>query len=259
MIKIKFTSGAIFLMVLVGGRAIEARVFRMNNETVATYFGGSYGPSLLKQTHFSGTSGSGVSIDKSFLFNYGAEFGLLFRGPKFGLRLGLESIKPPTLLKAVGSNAGGESLFELESNISALIPKITLEFNIMKGGDSWRAFIALGGGTATAVYKNSYTLTAEGLAAFPGLVDLSEEGTAMALLYDGGLSFETLMNDTTTAAITLGYRKLEVTGYKYKADVVNFTGTHAQGDSVLNEDGTAKKSLYNGPFVSLLFRFYLGK
>jgi hypothetical protein len=248
----------LLLMVLLNEEVLLARVFRMNNETVATYFGGTYGPSLLKQTHFSGTSGTGATIDKSVLINYSGEFGLLFRGSKLGLRFGMEAIKPTTLTKAIGSDSGGVKLYDFESNISALIPKITLEFNL-KSSDSWRTFLALGGGAATAIYKNSYTLTTDGQTTFPGVADFSDEATGTALLYDGALCFETLMNDTTTIAFSVGYRKLEVTGYKYKADVLNLSGNHLKGDPVLNDDGTAKTSLYNGAMASILFRFYLGK
>lgn len=246
------------IILLLSGEILWARVFRMNNETFATYFGASYGPSALKQTHFAGTSGTGATIDKSVDINYSGEFGVLFRSAKVGLRLGVEVIKPLTLAKAVGSDSGGTKLYDFESNISALVPKLTLEFNL-KSTDSWRTFLALGGGTATATYKNSYTLTAEGQTAFPGVADFNEEGTATALLYEGTLGFETLMSDTTTILIGLGYRQFNVTGYKYKADVVSFDASHASGDPVLNADGSSKASLYTGAHASILFRFYLGK
>lgn len=243
---------------LLSGKELEARVFRMNDETFATYFGASYGPSVLKQTHFSGTSGLGVVIDKSVTANYSGEFGILFRGSKVGLRLGLETIKPLTLAKATGSDANGVKLYDFESNISALVPKVTLEINL-KGADTWRTFLALGAGTATATYKNSYTLTAEGQTTFPGIANFSEEGSSTALLYDGALGFETLVSDTTTILLGLGYRKLDITDYKYKTAVTSFDGSHAAGDSVLNADGTNKKSSYTGAYASLFFRFYLGK
>jgi len=260
LLKMKLT---IVLQILIGliildGEILWARVFRMNNETVAMYFGGSYGPSQLKQTHFEGTSGAGVTIDKSFLANNSGEFGILFRGAKMGLRFGVESVMPTSISKGIGSDVNGLKLYDFNSTISTLIPKITLEINL-KSGDSWRTFLALGGGTATATYKNTYALTTDGQSAFPGVADFNEEGTGTALLYDGALSFETLMNDTTTIAISLGYRQLSVAGYKYKTDVVDFSHSHIAGDPVLNDDGTAKNSLYTGAYASILFRFYLGK
>lgn len=246
------------IFLLLSGEMLWARVFRMNNETFATYFGGSYGPSSLKQTHFADTSGTDATIDKSVDINYSGEFGILFRSSKVGLRLGVEVINPSTISKAVGSDASGVKLYDFGSNISALVPKVTLEVNL-KSTDSWRAFLAVGGGSATATYKNSYVLTADGQTAFPGVADFSEEGTAAALLYEGSLGFETLMSDTTTIVIGLGYRQLNVTGYKYKADVVSFDGSHTSGDPVLNADGTNKTSSYTGAQASILFRFYLGK
>ncbi len=242
---------------LVGVKAF-ARVFRMSNESVAAYFGGSYAPSSLKQKHFSGTSGTGATIDKSVLTNYGGEFGVLFTSQAIGLRLGMELIRPGTLTKAVGTDSGAQKLYDFESSISALVPKATIELNL-KTADTWRVFLALGGGTATASYKNSYALTAAGQAAFPGVADYSEEGTGTAILYDGAVGFESLMNDTTTIALSIGYRNLQIAQYKYKADVTSFSGVHLKNDIVLNDDGTNKTSVFTGATGYLLFRFYLGK
>jgi hypothetical protein len=249
--------GAILFTSSIGARAF-ARVFRMSNESVAAYFGGTYAPSSLKQTHFSGTSGTGATIDKSALTNYGGEFGVLFTSQAIGMRLGMELIKPGTLTKAVGADSGGQKLYDFESSISALVPKVTIELNL-KTADTWRVFLALGGGTAAASYKNSYTLAVAGQAAYPGVADFSEEGTGNAILYDGALGFESLMNDTTTIALSVGYRKLEITQYKYKTNVTNFSGAHLKNEIVLNDDGTNKTSMFTGATGFLVFRFYLGK
>jgi hypothetical protein len=235
-----------------------ARVFRMTNESVAAYFGGSYGPSQIKQTHFSGSSGTGATVDKSVLTNSGGEFGFLFTSKALGLRMGVELIKPGTLTKGAGADSGGQKLYDFESSISALVPKLTLELNL-RTEDQSRVFLALGGGTATATYKNSYALTAAGQTAFPGVADFSEEGTGTALLYDGAIGYERLMNDTTTFALSVGYRQLKILKYKYKVAVTDFNGAHAVGDAVLNSDGTDKTSLFTGTTAWLLFRFYLGK
>lgn len=238
---------------------IYARVFDFNKENVAMYFGGSYGPSSqLKQTHFNGTSGTGATIDKSNLTNYSGEYGVLFRSPKVGLRFSVELIKPETITKGVGSDTNGVKLYDFESSISALIPKISLEINL-KSSASWRSFLTIGGGTASVSYKNSYTLTTDGQAAFSGVSDFSEEGVGTAAMYDGGLNFETLMNDTTTVSLSLGYRQLKILHYKYKADVSSFSGAHLKEDNVLNDDGSDKTSSFSGPVIGLLFRFYLGK
>lgn len=246
------------LLILLGGVSSFARVFKMANESVAAYFGGNYAPSILKQTHFSGTSGTGATIDKSVLTNYGGEFGFLFTTQAIGMRLGVELIRPGTLTEAIGSDSGGQTLYDFESSISAVVPKLSIELNL-KTADTWRVFLALGGGAATATYKNSYTLAAAGQAAYPGIADFSEEGTGTALLYDGSIGFERLINDTTTVALSVGYRKLEISEYKYKTDVTSFSGTHLKNETVLNDDGTNKESLFSGATGYLLFRFYLGK
>jgi hypothetical protein len=249
---------AVLLLLIWYPSAVKARVFQMTKESVAAYFGGTYSPSLLKQTHFSGTSGTDVTIDKSFLVNYGGEFGVLFTSQFLGLRLGAELIKPGNLIKATGSDAGGTALYNFESGISALIPKATIEFNL-DTTNSWRLFLSLGLGTASVTYKNTYTLTAAGQAAYPGLADFTEEGTGSARLWDAGLGTEALMNDTTTVVLAVGYRNLAISKYKYKADVTSFDGAHLSGTEVLNSDGTNKQSTFTGTVVSLLFRFYLGK
>lgn len=237
---------------------MQARVFRINDENVAVYFGGSYSPSAIKQTHFSGMSGTDVSIDKSVSTNVGGEFGVLFRAPKVGIRFSVELIKPGTITKATGVDATNTKLYDFESSISAVVPKVGLELNL-KSMPVSRSYFHVSGGTATATYKNSYTLTADGQTAFPGLADFSDEGTGTAILYDAGISYETLMNDTTTVSITLGYRQLKILGYKHKADITNFSGAHLAKDEVLNEDSTAVTSDFSGAFASILFRFYLGK
>jgi hypothetical protein len=236
----------------------KARIFRLTNETVAAYFGGSYGPSSILQTHYSGTSGTGATIDKSMSTNYGGEIGALFTTQALGVRIGFELIKPSTVTKAIGSDASSTKLYDFESSLSVLVPKVALEINL-KTTETWRLFVSLGGGTATASYKNSYLFTAAGLTAFPGVADFSDEATGTALLYDGGLGFETLMNDTTTVALNIGYRQLYIPQYKYKLAVTNFTGGHAKDDVVLNEDATVKSSLFTGATAFLMFRFYLGK
>lgn len=248
----------VLILTTVFGVVCEGRVFRLGSESVAAYFGGSYAPSHLLQTQFSGTSGTGITVDKSVKTDYGGEFGMLVTSASAGLRFGVELIKPGTLKEAVGSDNSAQAMYGLESNISALVPKLTIELNL-KTTDHWRVFLAVGGGTATTTYKNSYVFTTAGQAAFPGVADYSEEATGTGLMYDGGIAFEGLMNDTTTISILAGYRQLKISQYKYKADVTTLTGSHLKNDIVLNDDGTNKQSLFTGAMASVLFRFYVGK
>lgn len=248
----------IAFLVSAWGVSTSARIFRLKNETFAAYFGGSYGPSSLLQTHFAGTSGTGNSIDKTVSTNLGGDFGFVITGKSLGLRLGVELLKPAPLTKGSGTNAGGQTMYEFESNISAVIPKVALELNL-KTSESWRAFLTFGAGTATAQFKNSYTLSSEGQASYPGLSDFSDEATGTAELFDGGLGFETLLNDTTTVAFLVLNRHLTISNYRYKNAVTNFSGAQSSGASVTNEDGMPKSSDFSGYAVTMLFRFYLGK
>lgn len=234
-----------------------ARVFNIRRESFAAYFGGTQGQSVLNQTHFVDTSGADMTIDKSVMTNLGGEFGFLFSGKEVSLRLGAELIKPGALLGGAGTDSSGTKIYDFESNISAVIPKAVLELNL-RTGDSWRLFVAFGAGTATITYKNSYSFVA-GQTAFPALSDFSDEATGTANLYEALLGLETLMNDTTTVALSLGRRTLQASNYKYKYDVTNFSGSHLSGDAVLNDDGTPKTSDFGGTTLSLLFRFYIGK
>lgn len=246
----------IFLFNLFGAPS-WARVFHFAKESFAAYFGGTQGQSLLYQTHFSDTSGAAMTIDKSVLTNMGGEFGVLFSGNEVSLRLGAELIKPGTLKGAIGTDASGTTVYDFESNISAVIPKAALELNL-RTGDAWRVFLSFGAGTAAISYKNSYTFAA-GQTTFPALANFSDEATGTANLYEALLGVETLMNDTTTIALAVGTRTLETSNYKYKYDVTNFSGAHAAGDAVLNADGTDKASDFGGTIISLLFRFYITK
>ena len=233
------------------------RVFRMNREPFAAYFGGSYGASLIGNTHFASTSGAGMVVDKSFGPNLGGEFGFLIATRELNLRLGVELIKPSVLTTATGSDVNGQKIYDFESAISAVIPKAGLELNL-KTGPQWRLFVAFLAGTGAVSYKNSYSFI-DGQTTFPGYLDFSDEGVGTANLFEAALGFETLMNDTTTVALCLGRRQMRVQSYKYKSDTNNFLGSHSSGDKVVDSDGKDIQSDFSGSTISLLFRFYIGK
>lgn len=234
-----------------------ARVFRMQNEPFAAYFGGSLGASLLMQTHFADLSGAGMSIDDSVSQNVGGEFGFLIATREVTLRLGYELIKPAVLKEAVGSDSTGVPIYTLESSISAVIPKVAIELNL-RTGESWRIFAAFGAGTAAVSFKNAYEFV-DGQTTFAGMSNFSDEAIGTGNLVEAGLGFETLLNDTTTAAFVFGNRTLSTNNYKYKYDGTNFLGSHLAGDKVLDGSGANIASDFSGTTVNVLFRFYIGK
>jgi hypothetical protein len=258
LIRIEGIRLLLLTLILSFGAKAEARVFRLQSETVAAYFGGTYGSSEILQSHFSGMSGNGVTIDGSAKINTAGEFGFLFTSRSVGLRLGVEVIRPITITDAMGSDAGGVKLYDFESTISATIPKVAIELNV-RTTDRWRLYATFAAGTASVTYKNSYTLTTDGQTAFPGLANFSDEATGTGQLFEGGMGFETLMNDTTTVAFTVANRNLSVSNFKHKYAVTNFTGTQASGDSVFNSDSSVPQTDFGGITAGLLFRFYLGK
>lgn len=247
------------LLILFVTSICDARVFSLEKETIAPYIKATYGTSSIAKTHFEDTAGTGVSISESVSANLGGEFGVIFSAPKIVFKLGVEVIKPADLKEVSGNDISGTSMYTMTSGIQGIIPKAGLDIAFRTTSNS-RTFVALGGGAGTVTYKNSYTLTAAGQTAFPGIVDYSEEGSGTATLMEGSFNYEVLMNDTTTVTFELGYRSFSITSYKYKEAVTTIDGTtHAKNDSVLNFDGSAKASNLSGPFVGLAFRIYLGK
>jgi hypothetical protein len=248
----------ILFVLLVLPLSLQARVFNINDETIATTVKGAWSPSSVLQNHFADTSGADITIDDAVNFNLGGEIGLVFTAPRAAFRLSIESIHPNPIVAKSGTNSAAQKMFAFDSDISVLLPKADIDFTI-KSGDTWRIFFSLGGGVGTLSYKNSYALTAAGQTAFAGLVDFSEEGTSTATMMEGAINFEHLFTDTTTIVFELGYRQLKFDSMIFSKNVTSFTGAHRKGDVVLNADSTAKQVDFTGFAGGICFRFYLGK
>jgi hypothetical protein len=248
----------IYLIVLVFPMTLNARVFNINEEKIATTVKGAWAPSSVLQSHFEDTSGTNITIEDEVNYNLGGEIGLVFTASRAAFRLGVESIHPNPIEAKEGTNLSNQIMYTFDSDISVLLPKADIDFTI-RSGDAWRIFLSLGGGVGTLSYKNSYAMTTEGQTVFSGLANFSEEGTSTATMLEGGLNFEHLFTDTTTIVIELGYRQLKFEEVKFKNDVTSFTGAHVKGDIVLNADGTNKAIDFTGFVAGVCFRFYLGK
>lgn len=238
------------------GTQSVARVFNFNKENVAFYFGASYGPSALKQSHFEGTSGTGVTIADSVSINQSGELGLLFKRQGLSFKLGAEVIAPASIKDAKGINASSTQIHTMGSYISALIPKVGAEFDL-SAGNWWRVFFSGGYGAGTGSLSNSYTLTAAGQTAYPSLTNFTDEASGSFPFYEGGLGGEVLFSDTTTLSLSIGYRSLKITKFKYKEAVTNFNGSHIAGSTVLDDQSLPVASDFSGATAMLQFRFYL--
>ncbi|MDG0815578.1 hypothetical protein [Bdellovibrio svalbardensis] len=231
----------------------EARIFDLGRENIAAYFGFTGGTSAVGQSAFENEAGSSVTISNEVKYNYSGEFGVVYSTPIASVRFGFEFLKPQSLENLVGKNATTD-LYTETSDILGYIPKITFDINLRKTADS-RSFISATAGYATVTLKNSYTLTAAGQAAYPGMDDKMEaKGTG--ILYGASLGHESFLTDTTTMLFEFGYRKLNIEDLKYTRSGSYFGTAHNDGDAVLN-NGSQRNIDLSGMFLGLSFRFYM--
>lgn len=243
----------LLLAILFSVASAHARVFDLNRENFATYFGVTGGPSAVAQAAFENEAGSSVTISNKVEYNYSGEFGFIYSQPIISARFGFEILKPQALQNLVGRN-GSTDLYSASSDILGYIPKLIFDINLRRNNDS-RSFISGTVGYATVTLKNSYTLTAAGQAAYPGMDDKMEaKGTGV--LYAASLGHETFLTDTTTMLFEAGYRWLNITNFKYTRSGNYFGSAHTDGDAVLN-NGSQRTMGLSGLYIGLSFRFYM--
>lgn len=229
----------------------EARVFNINKEKVASYFMITGGPSAIKQNAFLNESTTTDTYTGEAALNYTGEFGVLYSTPSVNFRFGFEVFKPSALKEVPAQNSGGTDIYTLNSDITAYAPKLGIEINLQKT-NTFRAFITASAGSASASYKNDYTIVS-----YPGVLDHSVEAKGTGLLYSGTLGVESHMTDTTTYIFEFGYRQLKIEGFNYSKDVTTFSGAKVSGDAVLDASGNARTLDFTGGYISLGFRFYM--
>ncbi len=250
---------ALFALLFCGVAVVaEARVFTMNNESFAPYISGSWGPSLENTLNSSSdtTSGVPVTLNSRHTFNSSGEFGLVYATPQVNMRFGLEFLRPSEIKDRSGTDSSGASLYSLNSEISVLIPKFALELSLKKWNTT-RVYLGLGAGYGNLAARNSYSFTAAGNSAYPGMTDFYEDLRGNAPMYEGSLGFESLLTDSTTYTITAGYRNLNFTSIKHNRDVTTFQGSVSKGDIAKNIDGTDRTLNLSNFFVGIGLRFWL--
>lgn len=245
-----------FVVLFMWAGIAEARVFDFKNERIATYFGGTFGPSSVGDTAYGASSGSDISVDKQISTNASGEIGLLLTTPKLNLKLGAELLLPKQYSDIEGTDAAGTSMFNLRSKIYALIPMATLEILAYQTPTS-RLILAAGGGLAFVTLDNTYTMTSAGTTTL-GVGDFTESASATVTALQVYTGYEMLFTDTVTAVFNLGYRHIPVPALKSSKATTAISGTQAEGDELKNMDGTSRSINLGGVFVGLSFRFYIG-
>lgn len=252
----KIYSGFLFAALLLFTSSGWARVFNFSGEKFAPYIKGSYQPTTVGDQAFATSSGTGNTFSSKNTYNTSFEFGFAYGFKGMRLRFGFEALKPPTLSGVTGADAGGTSMYALNSDILGYAPKIGFELNLKEWPTS-RLYVSGDYGAMSVTVKNTYAFTADGTAAYPGMVDFTEELKGSGQAIDGAVGFEFLAFDTTTFSIEVGYRTMTIANLKHNLPVTSFQGAVVKGDAALNDDGTARALALSNLYASLGFRFWI--
>lgn len=246
---------AFIVSVLACPSVSEARKFDFRLESVATYFRGTLGTSLVKDNAYGSSSGAGTKFDKEVGSNASGEFGFLIAGDRLIFRAGAELLIPRHFADIKGTNADGTELFMLDSQIYSLNAIANFEFMAYKGQRT-RVLIGVGGGVGFVTLDNNYKMTSDGTASL-GVADFTESGEARAAVLQGYIGYEFLFTDTVTAVLDAGYRHMPVRSIQSAKDVVAIAGSQGEGDDLQNTDGSLRNFDLSGPFAGFSLRFYL--
>lgn len=233
----------------------SARVFDFKDEHWAIYIGGTFGNSSAGDGAYALSSGNGVNFDKKVLTTSSAEAGLLISLSRINLKLGTEYVMPRDLKGIKGSDASDTELFSLDSNVSALVLGGSLEM-IAYQKPRARFLIGVGYGYAMASLTNRYTMTPAGTTAL-GVGDFSEEATGTGTMIQGYTGWELNITDVWTVTFHIGYRDLQIPGFKSTKATTAISGNQSDGQEILNMDGSARALNLSGAFAGINFRFYL--
>ncbi len=221
----------------------------------SAYLKGSYTPQAITNTMLSESKGNSVTLDSEFKTNMSGEFGFVYGSDPVNFRFGIEVLSPANIKDVKGSDVAGTELYSVNSEASAVIPKVVIEM-AFKRWSTARMIIFAGAGSASLVARNSYVFTTAGTTQF-GLADFYEDLRGTSTMYEGGLGFEGLLADTTTYVLEAGYRSLNFSEIKHNRDVTTFTGAVVKGDAAKNMDATSRVMNFTGYYLSLTFRFWI--
>lgn len=232
----------------------QARIFDFGKETFAAYFALSGGKIGMGTRALENEVPDTVEFSGDQAFNYSGEVGFLYSRSVANLRFGVEILKPNSL-NTSGVEAG-VNLYDVQSDMLVLVPKLMLEWNLRDDRTS-RSYIGIGAGLANLSFKNTYSLSTDGMARFPGVLDHSVQAKAETIQYNLVFGHESHFTDTTTLAFEVGYRRLNFDQLKYSKETSTFSGTHSSGDTLKDLSGADRKFDLSGVFISIGFRFFL--
>jgi hypothetical protein len=186
----------------------------------------------------------------------GGEFGFAWASPRLNFRFAVEILMPAMIKESKGYNASNQELFSLDSSLSAVSPKIGLDFNFKATKDS-RWFVFVEGGSSTLTATNNFTFTPQGTTDLGVTADFAEELKGTSTMYQYGAGGEILAFDTTTMYFEAGYRVMEFASMNYNKDVTNIGGAQTKGTVALNSDGSNREMTLTGYYGSVGFRIYI--
>lgn len=200
----------------------------------------------------SATSYSGDDID----FIYGGEFGIYLRGGGLGVSFGILVHTFDPVAGGIGSDASGVPLYSVDMEGLGFGPSVTFDYQFSQTKTYlWK--IIFGGGYMFNEIESRYSYTAAGQALMgttPSVTESYKSQSPFAVL---GFSTEFVLANTTTMNITAGYHYNLNSEWEYGEGGANFSGTHAQGDSLQFEDGALKPIDWSYYFVQVGFNFYV--
>lgn len=232
----------------------QARIFDFGKETFAAYFALSGGKIGMGTRALENEVPSTVEFTGDQAFNYSGEVGFLYSRPFANLRLGVEILKPNGL--GTSGTEAGTVLYDVQSEMLVLVPKLMLEWNIRDTRTS-RSYVGTGVGFANLSFKNTYSLTTDGMIRFPGVLDHSAQAKSETIQYNLVFGHESHFTDTTTLAFEVGYRRMSFDQLKYSKETSTFSGTHPSGDTLKDLSGSDRSFDLSGVFISIGFRFFL--
>lgn len=229
---------------------VDARVFDINNEKLASYLVFNMGMSGSPKSAFENEANTSYVYSKEVKYNTGADFGILYATSFLNYRFGFEILKPD-ILQDVSATNGGATVYKVESQAVAYAPKLGIELNLRRANNN-RSFAFGYMGSASFNLKNSYSAST---IAPVGAHTVEMSSSAQLIGY--GIGQEGYMTDTTTYLFEVGFRQLNFNSLKYKSDVTTFSGAKTAGSKVADVDGNAREINLGGYYLSLGFRIYM--
>ncbi len=253
--KVNLGFVALFAALLTWGEPSEARVFNFQSETFSAYFGGTFGSSLAGASAFRSSSGIDTQFDKTVQTAASGEAGLAIALSNVSLRLGVEYLMPRSLEGVIGTDLSGTKLFDLNSDLSAWIPTVSLEIQAYKTSSS-RVLFGAGYGIAFVGMDNDYKFTPSGQSAL-GVGDYKESSKTQANMGQIYVGYEFHFADAVTAVLHAGARTLKASDFRSLKETNAISGQQTENGQIRDMNGDLRSVDLSGAFVGLNFRFYL--